>query len=245
MAAAAVDVPQGTQRPPHAGGGLPPPIEPPEEGDRWDGDDDAQRPQRVCWQTVASFQHPSEAHLARLHLEAAGLRCVLLDELMAATQCLSLAIGGVKLQVPSSQAVTAVELLRQVMPEQVAPVAVYRDSKIGKMVACVVEAATGESNVLSEKELDGGRLAITDTGQESVVARAIAESCFAFGLTEAGRAALARQKCPNCGATTSSATLRRPAKVLRDNDFGRLRHLVSRLNRRLAGRRCRSCRSAF
>ncbi len=55
--------------------------------------------------TVASYPTPIEAHLARGRLEAEGLTPVLADEHLVALHGLAtLALGGVKLQVPAAEA---------------------------------------------------------------------------------------------------------------------------------------------
>ena len=50
--------------------------------------------------TVARFDIPAKAHMARNALEDAGIRSVLQDEqLVAMDYLLNLAVGGIKLQV--------------------------------------------------------------------------------------------------------------------------------------------------
>jgi len=68
--------------------------------------------------TVASYPSPIEAHLARGRLEAEGLAPVLVDEHLVALHGLaSLALGGVKLQVPAAEA----SLARRALAEVAAP----------------------------------------------------------------------------------------------------------------------------
>jgi hypothetical protein len=65
--------------------------------------------------TVASYPTPIEAHLARGRLEAEGLTPVLADEHLVALHGLAtLALGGVKLQVPSEEAARARRALAEV-----------------------------------------------------------------------------------------------------------------------------------
>ncbi|MDH4036165.1 MAG: DUF2007 domain-containing protein [Candidatus Krumholzibacteria bacterium] len=65
------------------------------------------------WVTVASFNQPIEAHLARTRLEAEGIPCVVGDEnLVRVYAFLSNAVGGVKLKVPAYAAEQARAALR-------------------------------------------------------------------------------------------------------------------------------------
>jgi hypothetical protein len=52
--------------------------------------------------TVATFNDPIQAAMARNYLEAGGVRALLLDEMTVLTGLLGNAIGGIKLQVPAS-----------------------------------------------------------------------------------------------------------------------------------------------
>lgn len=65
--------------------------------------------------TVATFRSPAEAHLARSRLLDAGISDVFVaDEVFVATAGhLEQAVGGVKLQVPASEAQRATALLEQ------------------------------------------------------------------------------------------------------------------------------------
>lgn len=77
-------------------------------GDGGRGGDDEGDPTPVRWVTIATFSLPTEAHLARLRLEAADITCLLLDEHMVSVNwLLSPAVGGIKLQVPEDQAEAA------------------------------------------------------------------------------------------------------------------------------------------
>jgi hypothetical protein len=72
------------------------------------GDGDSNGP----WETVATFWQPPHAHVARIRLEQADIPCVLLDENLIATDWFfANAIGGIKLKVPSTDAVRARQLL--------------------------------------------------------------------------------------------------------------------------------------
>ncbi|MEM7808333.1 MAG: hypothetical protein AAF561_09505 [Planctomycetota bacterium] len=222
-----------------------PPVEPPDDDDRWDDDED-DHSHRVVWQTVAAYQHPSEAHLARLRLEAAGLRCLLLDELVAATQCLSLAIGGVKLQVPEPQVDEARRLLRLTPLATRFGVAAFATEATAKQAICVVEAACPDASCsLAMNDFGDVALVVEPLDQLPMAARAIAETCFAFGLTSDGRAALTRQACPSCDATTSRASRHLPPNALHDNRFGRRAQLWSLVHRLIARRHCRRCGREF
>jgi hypothetical protein len=62
--------------------------------------------------TVATFDDPVKAAMARNYLEAGGVRAFLLDDLTVGTTWgLSNAVGGVKLQVKASHVLRAEELL--------------------------------------------------------------------------------------------------------------------------------------
>jgi hypothetical protein len=61
---------------------------------------------------VATFWKPTDAHLARIHLENEGIDVVILDETLVATDWfMANAIGGIKLQVPEPDSVVARSLL--------------------------------------------------------------------------------------------------------------------------------------
>ena len=62
--------------------------------------------------TIASFDHPIHANLAKTRLEAEGIDCVLIDEHITGMNWLWVpAIGGVRLQVRESDAERAMEIL--------------------------------------------------------------------------------------------------------------------------------------
>jgi ribosomal protein L40E len=65
--------------------------------------------------TVASFQFPAEAEVARMHLQEKGIQAFLADaETVSMDWLLGNAIGYVKLQVPSDQAQAAHSFLEEV-----------------------------------------------------------------------------------------------------------------------------------
>ncbi|MBN2020114.1 MAG: hypothetical protein JW749_07810 [Sedimentisphaerales bacterium] len=64
--------------------------------------------------TVASFDEPYKAHIARIKLESAGIRCFLSGENFVSTYwLLSRADGGIKLKVWQQDVKAAEEFLRQ------------------------------------------------------------------------------------------------------------------------------------
>jgi hypothetical protein len=73
-----------------------------------DGDDDNNEPSR--WVTVARFSRSSDAHIARIKLEAEDIDCVIIDEHLGSTLGY-IAVGGIKLQVPEAQSRVAQSLL--------------------------------------------------------------------------------------------------------------------------------------
>ena len=106
-------MPAALQDPDHdvANEQLPPP---PDDRDTDDGDGDDGEGDDGPWVTVATFWHPTEAHLARLKLESEGIDCFLSDENIVTTYWLyANAVGGVKLLVREQDAPRAAELLRR------------------------------------------------------------------------------------------------------------------------------------
>ena len=91
---------------------IPPKIATPEErGDADDAEDDA--PVKLV--TVAEFWNPIEASLARACLESCGIRAFVWGEhLGVAHTFLSVASGGMRVQVRSDQAAAAKEVLAAV-----------------------------------------------------------------------------------------------------------------------------------
>lgn len=62
--------------------------------------------------TIATFGLPVEAHIARSKLESEGIDAIVADDNIVSINWLySSAVGGVKLQVPESQALRAREIL--------------------------------------------------------------------------------------------------------------------------------------
>jgi hypothetical protein len=91
--------------------GHPPPGGP-ADGDDGGGGDDHGDAGRFRWVTVATFWKPTDAHLARIHLENEGIDVVILDETLVATDWfMANAIGGIKLQVPEPDSIVARSLL--------------------------------------------------------------------------------------------------------------------------------------
>jgi hypothetical protein len=66
------------------------------------------------WVTVATFWASEAAHIARLALESNGVRCMILDEYLVATDwLLAQATGGIKLQVQQSRLAQARAILTE------------------------------------------------------------------------------------------------------------------------------------
>jgi hypothetical protein len=61
--------------------------------------------------TIATFETPVEAELARMRLEAAGILCFAHGAHMAGMQVFGLSVAGVKLRVRPRDAELAVEIL--------------------------------------------------------------------------------------------------------------------------------------
>lgn len=62
--------------------------------------------------TIFTALNPAEAHLVRSRLEAAGFHAFVLDEAAAlSTDGYSLAVGGIRVQVPESESAEAREFL--------------------------------------------------------------------------------------------------------------------------------------
>ena len=217
-------------------------------GDGGGGDDDSrdEDPEPIQWVTLATFMHPAEAHIARLRLESAGVVCVLLDELTAGTHCLSLAVGGVKLQVPHVDRDRAVTLLRRLVDEsnrtpKTITLAVLPDAKTAKMAVCVLEAADVEAVAI-----DGAALRV-DADDLSRAASLLAAGPFAAALSHDAVASLATVPCPDCGERASRLDARRWRSVIErvraaprpDLHVGSwARRILIAL---LAARRCRAC----
>lgn len=87
-----------------------------DDGDDDDGGgDDYGEP--VRWITVATFSQSTRAQIARLKLESEDIPCIILDENLVATDWfMSIAVGGIKVQVPEPEAARAVLLLGEKAP---------------------------------------------------------------------------------------------------------------------------------
>jgi predicted RNA-binding Zn-ribbon protein involved in translation (DUF1610 family) len=91
-------------------------MPPDDDGGRGDDGDDSGDGGRVRWVTIATFWRHTEAHLARLRLEADGIDCLIFDEQLVATDWLMAnAIKGIKLNVPEPDAAVARSLLAPVV----------------------------------------------------------------------------------------------------------------------------------
>ena len=201
-------------------GDDPPPAPPAPPDDPGGGGDDGRRDDPDGprgWVTIASFLHPTQAHIARLRLEGAGIACVLVGELTAATQVLAIAGGGVKLQVPRQQQAWALRLLRKTAdrPEPRVALADFERILHAKSAACVVEAVGLWCDVIERRTtaappwsrwLPAGWRARLWPAASVVVERddlvasaaALSRTPFRVGLTQSARSAAAR--CGSCSA---------------------------------------------
>ncbi|MEL7239349.1 MAG: hypothetical protein AAGK78_10840 [Planctomycetota bacterium] len=137
---------------PAPGGPPDEPIEPIDDFDEG-GDDDGDEPQHegVDWTTLSVFWSITEAHMARLKLEDAGMPCLLLDELTCGTGCLAIAAGGVKLQVPRALLFDAALVLSS-RADGAVEVASFTNEHAATMAACVIEAQRVECAIHAEDE---------------------------------------------------------------------------------------------
>jgi hypothetical protein len=72
------------------------------------------------WVTVASFRDLAEAEMARVTVDAEGIRCYLADaEVIRLDWTLSMALGGIKLRVPAADRERALERLHRTSTAQV------------------------------------------------------------------------------------------------------------------------------
>lgn len=70
--------------------------------------------------TIARFDNPVTANIAKARLDAAGIPALLADEhTVSMNWLLSNAIGGVRLQVPDEYAVRAMDLLEEDLSDEV------------------------------------------------------------------------------------------------------------------------------
>lgn len=79
---------------------------------------------RLCyepdWVTVATFRDLGEAEMARVTLDAEGIRCYLADaEVIRLDWTLSMALGGIKLRVPAAERERALGRLHRTSSAQV------------------------------------------------------------------------------------------------------------------------------
>lgn len=224
-------------------GGGPPfvPDDPADFGD--DGRPDDSRdddPIPTRWITLATFLHPAEAHIVRLHIEAAGIACVLLDELTAGTHCLSLAVGGVKLQVPADDGPRARALLRGLHAEVDPVLARFEEMHIATMALCVIEAEHLAGRL---RQTRAGSIELTsDEDDLPDAAHALALTPFAAALTDEGMHAIARKKCPYCDQDRSRIDLGRMRQRARKTNMTPLGPWFRRLLiQTIAARRCCAC----
>lgn len=71
------------------------------------------------WVTVASFRDLAEAEMARVTVDAEGIRCYLADaEVIRLDWTLSMALGGIKLRVPAADRERALERLHRTSTAQ-------------------------------------------------------------------------------------------------------------------------------
>jgi hypothetical protein len=72
------------------------------------------------WVTVATFRDLAEAEMARVTLDAEGIRCYLADaEVIRLDWTLSMALGGIKLRVPAAERERALGRLHRTSTAQV------------------------------------------------------------------------------------------------------------------------------
>jgi hypothetical protein len=209
---------------PGTGGGAPPDrFDDHGGGGRGDDDGDAPEPAPLAgWVTLAAFWYPAQAHIARLRLEAAGVTCVLVGEIAAATHVLNIASGGVKLQVPRAQLERARRLLKRSasdgLPEARVALADFERLLHAKSAACVVEAAGLWCEVIERRDFMEipwwGRLVpsvmrvrlwpaaclVVERDDLPAAAGALERTPFGQGLTQAARAAAPDRRCGWCDA---------------------------------------------
>jgi hypothetical protein len=96
--------------------------------------------------TVASFQFPAEAEVARMHLQERGIQAFLADaETVSMDWLLGNAIGYVKLQVPSEQAQAALSFLEEVRAGHIRnPEGSRRALDAAVCLACGADLPAGE-----------------------------------------------------------------------------------------------------
>jgi rubredoxin len=95
--------------------------------------------------TIAKFLSLGEAKLAQGKLVSAGVSAFVCDENMHAMNWhMGMALGGIRLQVPDSQVVRALEVLDDFEPEEPADVALQEDDEDMEEVACCPECESLE-----------------------------------------------------------------------------------------------------
>ena len=169
---------------PRLGFGGPPDRLPPihdgfggdDDDDEFDDSDNAGG--KVDWCTLAVFWSVCEAHLARIKLEAAGVPCLLLDELTCSTGCFAIAAGGVKLQVPRQFLIEAASVLRQREGGNV-DIASFTGHASAKMAACIIEAGQIECVVV---ESAGEFLLVVAVDDARAAAARLLETPFAAAV---------------------------------------------------------------
>lgn len=225
---------------PRLGFGGPPDQLPPRDdhfgGGDDDDDDEPGEAGRIDWCTVAVYWTSAEAHLARIRLEQAGVMCLLLDEFVCCTGYLSIAAGGVKLQVPRAQLIKAAAILRRRREDQV-EIASFTGPSTAKMAACIVEAAQVDCAIAL---VDGEYTLVVSVGDDARrAATRLLESPFAAAVEPMLGVRPTRCRCgestPGCVREFSAAARRRHlARVI-------LRWLDRRLPMPLRPRRCIAC----
>ena len=95
--------------------------------------------------TIAKFLSLGEAKLAQGKLVSAGVSAFVCDENMHAMNWhMGMALGGIRLQVPDSQVVRALEVLDDFEPEEPAAIGLEEDDEEVEEVACCPECESLE-----------------------------------------------------------------------------------------------------
>jgi hypothetical protein len=95
--------------------------------------------------TIAKFLSLGEAKLAQGKLVSAGVSAFVCDENMHAMNWhMGMALGGIRLQVPDSQVVRALEVLDDFEPEETAAMELEEDDEEMEEVACCPECESLE-----------------------------------------------------------------------------------------------------
>jgi len=96
------------------------------------------------WVTISRFLNLGEAKLAQGKLVSAGISAFLCDENMHALGHLGMALGGIRLQVPDSQVVRALEVLDDYEPQVPGAAQNQDDDEELEEVACCPECESLE-----------------------------------------------------------------------------------------------------